>query len=169
MGLADIAAGIEVTDEQRDRGVASVDRTDDSLADRLAPYADTLPCSADSAAAVVERYTAGGSVGAAAHAAEITPITAAKTLHLLGESMNPLGPTARDVLCDWLAGQLSRTEARQLTRVSETEFALATYVETHDPIAGACAAVEDALTARHRPKEDPLAETRSDPADLLSQ
>jgi hypothetical protein len=31
----------------------------------------------------------------------------------------------------------------------------------------ACAAVEDALSARHRPDGDPLAEARSEATDLL--
>lgn len=166
MGLADIAAGVEVTAEQRDRGVATVDRTDDSLAERLDPHAEALPCSPATAARIVERYAGGASVGAAARAAGTVPVTAAKALHLLGESVNPLGPTGREVVRDWLAGELSRTDAVELARATETEFALAVYVETHEPLAEACAAVEDSLVVRHRP-DDPLEETRSDPADLL--
>jgi hypothetical protein len=167
MGLADIAAGVEVTAEQRDRGIATVDRTDDSLAERLAVHEEALPCSAEAAATVVERYAGGGSVGAAARAAGTVPVTAAKVLHLLGEPVSPLGPTGREVVRDWLAGDLPRADAVELARATETEFALAVYVETHDPIADACAAVEDALAARHRPGEDPLAETRPAPSDLL--
>lgn len=164
MGLDDIAAGLEVTTEQRDRGVATVDRTEESLADRLAPVAGRLPCEAETAATVVERYAGGGSVGAAGRAAGIAPMDAAKTLHLLGESVCPLGPTGRDVVADYLSGQLPRTEAIELARASETEFALAVYVQTHDPIPEARAAVEDALTVEQR---DPLAETRSSATDLL--
>jgi hypothetical protein len=167
MRLADIAAGVEVTAEQRDRGVATVDRTDDSLAERLAPHGETLPCHADTAASVVEQYVGGGSVGAAARAAGTAPVTAAKVLHLLGEPVDPLGPTGREVVQNWLAGELSRADAIELARATETEFALAVYVETHDPIADACAAVEDALAARHRPEEDPLEETRPGATDLL--
>jgi hypothetical protein len=92
-------------------------------------------------------------------------MTAAKTLHLLGESVSPVGPTGRDVIEDYLAGELSRTDARPLSRTSETEFALAVYVETHDPLPDARAAVEDALAVET--ETDPLAETRSETVDLL--
>lgn len=165
MGLADIAAGVEVTTEQRDRGVATVDRTEQSLATRLTAVAEELPCDGETAATVVERYAGGGSVGAAARAAGIAPMTAAKTLHLLGESVSPVGPMGRDIVDDYLAGELPRTEARQLARVSETEFALAVYVATHDPLPDARAAVEDALAVDG--DTDPLAETMSDTVDLL--
>ncbi|WP_340098582.1 hypothetical protein [Salinibaculum salinum] len=165
MGLSDIAAGVEVTTEQRDRGVATVDRTEQSLAERLDAVADELPCTGEAAATVVERYTGGGSVGAAARTAAVAPMTAAKALHLLGESVSPVGPTGRDVIDDYLAGELSRTDARQLARVSETEFALAVYVATHDPLPDARAAVEDALAVDT--ETDPLAETRSETTDLL--
>jgi hypothetical protein len=165
MGLGDIAAGVEVTTEQCDRGVATVDRTGEPLADRLDAVADDLPCDGETAAAVVERYAGGGSVGTAARAAGVAPMTAAKTLHLLGESVSPLGPTGRDVVRDWLSGDLSRSDAVELARVSETEFALAAYVETHDPLPEARAAVEDALAVDR--SADPLAETRSETTDLL--
>ncbi|MEF8783795.1 MAG: hypothetical protein V5A39_12615 [Haloarculaceae archaeon] len=167
MGLADIAAGMEVTTEQRDRGVATVDRTDGALVERLTPHEEKLPCAAETAATVVERYAGGESVGAAARAAGAAPMTAAKVLHLLGESVNPLGPTGREIVRGWLAGELSRADAVELARATETEFALAVYVETHDSLTDACAAVEDALVARHRPDGDPLEETRPQPADLL--
>jgi hypothetical protein len=167
MGLGDIASGLEVTTEQRDRGVATVDRTDDSLAERLAAHAGALPCAPETAATVVEQYASGKSVGGAARAAGTVPTTAAKTLHLLGESVHPLGPTGREVVQDWLAGKLSRTEAVDLARASEAEFALAVYVETHDPLADACAAVEDTLAVRHRTREEPLEDTWSGTADLL--
>ena len=147
MGLSDIAAGVEVTTEQRERGVATVDRTDASLAERLGDHADALPCDPAAAAAVVERYAAGGSVGQAAAAGEVPRITAAKTLHRLGESVSPLGPTGREVIRDWIAGDLSRTEALALSRASPAEFALAAYVETHDPLSAARDAVQGALDA----------------------
>jgi hypothetical protein len=165
MGLADIAAGVEVTTEQRDRGVATVDRTDASLAERLAAHEDALPCRAGTAATVLEEYAGGASVGAAARAAGMAPVTAAKTLHLLGESVHPLGPTGREVVRDWLAGDLPRTEAVELARATETEFALAAYVETHDPLPAARDAVEDALAVRG--EADPLEEARPDAVDLL--
>lgn len=165
MGLSEIAAGVEVTTEQRDPGVATVDGTERPLAERLAAVADDLPCPAEAAAAVVERYASGESVGAAARAGGVAPMTAAKTLHLLGESVSPVGPTGRDVIDDYLRGELARTDARQLARTSETEFALAVYVETHEPLPAARAAVEDALALDTG--TDPLADTMSEPTDLL--
>ena len=64
--LSEIAAGMEVTAEQRERGVATVDGTDDDLAGAVRDAEAELPCSADAAAAVVRAYTAGASVGDAA-------------------------------------------------------------------------------------------------------
>jgi hypothetical protein len=156
MALSDIAAGIEVTTEQRDRGVASVDRTDESLADRLAGAAEDLPCDAETAATLVETYAAGESVGDAGRAADVAPITAAKTLHHVGEHVSPLSPTARDVVGDWLDGTVSRSEAIALTGASEREFALGVYVETHEPSADAQAATEGYLTS-----EDATGEKRA--------
>jgi hypothetical protein len=165
MGLADIAAGLEVTESQRETGVAAVDETDASLAARLDPVADSLPCSPATAATVVEAYAAGRSVGESGHAAGVPPVTAAKTLHLLGEQVTPLGPRGREIVADWLAGDLSRSEALTLSGASEAEFALAAYVQTHDPLPEARDAVEGALaTARER---DPLADTMSDVGELL--
>lgn len=160
MGLSEIAAGLEVTERQQARGVATVDTTGAGLAERLEPFAEELPCAPGEAAVVLERYAGGGSVGAAARAAGVAPVTAAKTLHLLGESVSPLGPTGRAVVRDWIAGELSRTEALELTRVGETEFALAAYVETHDPIEKACAAVEGVLAADRLPDGSPLGDTQ---------
>lgn len=166
MGLADIAAGLEVTTEQEERGVATVDDTDATLAERLEPFAAELPCESGDAATVIERYAAGGSVGSAGKAAGIAPTTAAKTLHLLGENVSPAGPTARDVVRDWIAGDISRSDAETLSRLGPEEFALAAFVETHDPLEEACAAVEGVL-AGQTVSEQPLAETMSDTTDLL--
>jgi len=170
MGLAEIAAGVEVVDEQRDRGVASVDRTTGALAERLAEYAEELPCSPDAAATLADVYAAGGSVGDAARAAGIAPTDGAKALHLFGESVSPVGPAGREVVRDWLDGRLARTEAVDLAGVSEREFALAAYVETHDPLPGAREAVEGALAPESDgavDKRDALAETMSDVDDFL--
>lgn len=165
MGLSEIAAGVEVTAEQRDRGVATIDETDTSLADRLASHEEELPCEPEAAATVVEVYAEGQSIGTAARVAGVAPMTAGKTLHLLGEQVTPLGPTAREILRDWIAGELSRTEALELTGVSEREFALAAFVETHAPIAGARAAVASRLTPAGA-NRDGLAETMSDVDDI---
>ena len=170
MGLSDIAAGVEVVDEQRDRGVASVDRTGEALADRLDEYAEDLPCSPSAAATLVETYADGASVGDAARAAGITPTDGAKALHLFGESVSPVGPMAREVVLDWLDGRLGRVEAVELAGVSEREFALAAYVETHYPIDGAREAIEGVLAPGDDAavaKRDALGETMSDVNDLL--
>lgn len=167
MGLSELAAGLEVTEHQQERGVATVDTTDAELAERLAPFAEELPCAPATAATVLERYAEGASVGAAARAAGVPPVTAAKTLHLLGESVSPLGPTGREVVRDWIAGDLPRSDALELTRAGETEFALATYVETHDPIEEACAAVEGVLAADRLPDETPLDDATGDSTDFL--
>jgi len=164
MALSDIAAGVEVTTHQRDRGVAAVDETDASLSERLAPVADEFPCSAATAATVVEAYAAGRSVGDAGRAAGIAPVTAAKTLHLVGEHVSPVGPQGRELVADWLAGELSRSDAIALAGVTEQEFALAAYIETHEPLPAARDAVEGALTTEER---DPLGETMSDVGELL--
>ena len=149
MGLSDIATGIEVTDEQDDRGVATVDDTDATLAERLEQFADSLPCSPSEAATVLERYSDGGSVGAAGRAAGVAPTTAAKTLHLLGESVSPLGPMGREIVEDYIEGRLSRSEAIELTRVGENSFALAVWIETHDSLDGASEAIQGLLAAKH--------------------
>jgi hypothetical protein len=164
MGLADLAEGLEVTTEQRDRGVAAVDRTEGDLAERLAPVAGELPCDARTAAVLVEAYAAGRDVGAAAVVAELPPVTAAKTLHRLGESVSPLSPVGRDVVRDWLDGRVSRHEAIALAGCSDAAFALAVYVETHDPIPAAREALEGALTTR-----DATADRRASLGDALDE
>jgi hypothetical protein len=135
--LSDIAAGIEVVDEQRERGVATVDDTDADLVEALASFEAELPCEAAAAATVLEAFAGGAAVGDAAREAGVVPVTAAKALHRLGvEGVSPLGPTGREVVRDWLSATLSHAEARELTGASEREFALAAYVESHDPIPG---------------------------------
>jgi hypothetical protein len=162
--LSEIAAGLEVTTEQRDRGVVVADGTDAPLAERLRAYADDLPCTPAAAATLVEAYAAGGSVGAAAREAGVAPMTGAKVLHLLGESVHPLAPTARAVVRDWLDAELSRSEARTIVDADEAEFALAVYVETHEPLPGAREALAGAQAIE---RGDPLADARSDVDDLL--
>jgi len=147
MGLSDIAAGLTVTERQRERGVATVDDTSDSLTDRLAVYADDLPCEPATAARVVDAYAGGASVGGAAAVAETVPTTAAKTLHLLGTpGLTPLSPLGVDILEDYLSGELTRSDAISLAGVSPTAFALGAYVATHDPLPGAREVVESALS-----------------------
>lgn len=165
MGLSEIAAGIEVTAEQREHGVAAADETETSLAERLAPFDERLPCSPEVAATLFEAYVGGASIGRAAAVARVPETTAAKTLYRLGEPIDPLTPTASRVLDDWLAGELSRTEAKTLSGLGETEFALGAYIETHDPIDGAKTVLAE--TASVPNTEDPLSDARSDLGDLM--
>ncbi|AGN01747.1 hypothetical protein L593_09010 [Salinarchaeum sp. Harcht-Bsk1] len=170
MGLSDIAADLEVTAEQRDRGVATVDETDGDLAERLVPVAEDLPCSAAAAADLVDAYADGASVGGAGKAAGLPPITAAKVLHLVGvDGVCPLAPVAREIVTDWIAGDLPRTEARELAGASETEFLLTTFLETHEPIPAAREAVEPVLGPGDAPlsTDDALAETMADAGEFL--
>jgi len=147
MGLADIAEGVTVTTRQRERGVASVDRTTESLSSRLAAVEADLPVGADAAATMAEAYAGGASVGDAATEAGVAPTTAAKTLHRLGfEGLSPLSPLQREMVQDWLAAECSRADALELTGASEREFALAAFVATHEPVEAAAAAVESALS-----------------------
>jgi len=134
MTLSEIADDLEVTASQRDRGVAVADDTETPLVDRLAEHADDLPCTPAATATLVDAYTAGRSVGDAAREAGVTPMTGAKALHRCGvEGVGPLAPSRRDVIRDWLDGRIARSEAVTLAGGDEADFALATYVETHDP------------------------------------
>ncbi|WP_435360162.1 hypothetical protein [Haloarchaeobius sp. DFWS5] len=170
MGLADIADGLCVTTEQRDRGVATVDESAARLVDRLDPYAEALPCEAAEAAEVVDAYAGGAAIDAAGHEAGVAPMVAAKVLHLLGlDGVSPLSPQGRRIVRDWLTADLSRADARTLTGASEADFVLAAFVESHDPISGADDVVTDALSrsgnaAVH--KRDALAETMSGADDF---
>ena len=165
MGLSDIAAGLEVTAEQRDRGVATADGTGSSLAERLAPFEAELPCAAAEAATLIGAYAEGASVGRAAAVAELPETTAAKALHLLGEPVDPLTPTARRVVDDWLDGEIPRSEAETLANVGRREFALGVYVATHESLAGAESAVADALSVET--DVDPLSDARSSVNELF--
>lgn len=164
MSLDDIAAGLEVTTGQHDPGVAVADDTGASLVERLRGFAADLPCTPEAAATLVDAYADGASVGDAARAANVASVTAAKTLHRLGEDVSPLAPRGRDIVRDWLDARLSRAEARELTGLDDDAFALAAYVETHEPIPGAEEALAGALAVE---PSDPLADARSGLGDLL--
>lgn len=165
MGLSEIAAGIEVTAEQREHGVAAADGTETPLTERLVRFDERLPCSPEAAATLYEVYVEGASIGRAAAVARVPETTAAKALYRLGEPIDPLTPTASRVLDDWLAGECSRTEAKTLSGLGETEFALGAYIATHDPIDGAETALAE--TASVPSDEDPLSDARSDLDDLI--
>lgn len=143
MSLSDIAAGVSVTTSQRERGPTTFDSTDTPLPERLAAFEDDVPCGREGAATLLENYYDGASVGTAADAAGLAPMTAAKTLHLLGvDGLTPLSPLARDIVADWLDGRLSRSDALELAGVPETEFVLGAFVESHEPLPGARAVVD---------------------------
>jgi hypothetical protein len=170
MGLSDIAAGVEVHERQRERGVPTVDATERDPVARLEEHADALPCTPAAAATVLETYAAGTSVGDCAREAGIAPMTAAKLLHRCGiAGVSPLAPTARRVLRDWLDGELSRSEAVALVDADEADVALTTYVETHDPVpelADAVAGMLEPESTATADKRDALAETMSSVGDL---
>lgn len=172
MTLSDIAAGVEVTTEQDERDVAVVDDAATDLVGALrdAGAAAALPCTPEAAATVVERHGRGEAVETAAREAGVAPTTAAKVLHRCGVAgVTPLSPTAREVVRDWLAGELSRTEALALTGASEAEFALGAYVESHEADLRLAAAIEGATEPGRDAsvvKRDRLAETMSDPGEL---
>ena len=172
MGLSEIAAGVESTTEQIERGVATVDDTAVDLDRRLREHEADLPCTAAVAATVIEEYRSGADVGSAGDPAALAPVTAAKLLHRCGfDGITPLSPTARRVLRDWLDGRIGRTEALELTGATDAEFALAAYVETHDPIPELDDAVRSEATAPIAgdaavSKRDALADTMNGIGDL---
>ena len=171
MSLSDIAEGVATTRTQQDRGVAVVDRASESLTDVLEQFVSELPCETGTAGTLVSAYREGRSVGEAASRAGVPPVTASKVLFRLGfEGLSPLSPLQREICQDWIAGELSRTEAQELADASEREFALGAYIETHEPIPGASEAIEDADSRSEDAmvaKRDALAETMTDPQDLL--
>jgi hypothetical protein len=170
MGLSDIAEGLAVTERQRERGVATVDRTEPTLNAAVARFAEDLPCQAETAAILVDEYAGGASVGDAALSAGLPAVTGAKTLFLLGfEGLSPLSPLGRDILRDWLDGDIGRTDAKALADASDAAFSLATFIETHEPLAGADERIATALqtaTNASVAKRDALADTMSSVADL---
>lgn len=165
MALSEIAAGVEVTTEQREHGVATTDETGATLAERLVQFDDQLPCSPETAAEIYTAYVEGAAIDRAAAVAAVPETTAAKTLYLLGEPIDPLTPTATRVFDDWLAGEISRTEAKALVGIGEAEFALCAYVSTHEPIEGAESAIAETVSVPD--SNDPLTEARSDLGDLI--
>lgn len=161
MTLSEIAAGIEVTAEQESRGVTTIDETGSGLVERLRSHGEALPCTPEAAATVVETHAAGTSVGESAREAGVAPVTAAKALHHCGVSgVTPLSPMAREVIRDWLAGDLSRADAVELTGTSEAEFALGAYIESHDADPALSAAIADVGSETSR--TDPLADAIGD-------
>jgi hypothetical protein len=170
--LSEIAAGIETVTEQKQerRSVTTVDATERSLTERFAAADTELPCAPGSAATVVERYVRGETIEAAATAAGVAPVMAAKVLHRTGAAdISPLSPAGRTVLQEWLAGERPRADALAVTDCSHGAFMLAAYVEKHGRDVELVTAVEAALTPSDSVsvrKRDRLAETMSAPEDL---
>lgn len=163
MALEDIAATVgTTTTRQHECGVAAVDETDRSLAERLGAFEDDLPCEPHAAATVLWTHRRGTPIAESARMANVAPVTAAKALHRLGvEGVCPLAPTARKIVRDWLHGELTRADAVALTGGNDAEFALASYVETHEPLDGVktltseCGGVSgDAMVAKRDQLED---------------
>lgn len=166
MALSDIASGVKVTTQQRTRGVAAIDATDGDLVDRLTPIADELPCDSTAAATLLELYAAGVSIDDCANAVDLPRMTGAKALHMLGvDGVSPLAPNARNHLRKWIAGEISRTEARHRIDASDAEFALATFVETTEPLEDAQEIVFDHVLSVD--SRDPLVDTRTAAIDLF--
>lgn len=170
MALADIADGVRSVEKQQRRDVAVVDAVGGSLADRLERCASDLPCSPRDAASLARRFASGTSVERSAEAVGITRTVAAKTLHLLGFSgVVRLDRDDRTVVRRWIDGEIERTAARRRTGLDEATFALAVYVETHEPLAAARAALDPALATRAVDPTDQqraLRDTMSDPTDF---
>jgi hypothetical protein len=170
MGLSDIAAGIEITERQEERGVPTVDATQSDLVSRLSAHAEALPCTPEAAATVLKTHSTGTSVGDSAREAGVAPMTAAKVLHRCGVAgVSPLAPTARRVVRDWLSGDVSRADALALSGADEAEFALQAYIETHDAVPELADAVEGVLEPEANAsvaKRDALGETMSSVRDL---
>ena len=170
MTLSEIAAEIETVTEQERRSVTAVDATERSLTERFVAADAELPCDPEAAATVVETHARGESIEAAATAAGVVPVTAAKVLHRTGAAdVSPLSPAERTAVREWLAGERPRAEALAVTDCSEAGFTLAAYVEQHDRDPELAAAVAAALTPSDNAsvrKRDRLAETMSAPEDL---
>jgi hypothetical protein len=147
------------------------DDTEASLAERLAAHEADMPCTVEAAAAVLDAHSAGTSVGESAREAGVAPMTAAKGLYRGGVAgVCPLRPTVRDIVADWVAGDIARSAAQELTDASEADFALTACVETHEPIPALSSVADDALGPSGNAtvaKRDELVETMSSVDDLL--
>ena len=170
MELSELAEGLVVTDRQRKRDVSIVDRTDEMLTERLSKYSSVLPTEPAEAATMIELYVSGNDVETIADELGQVPMIVAKTLHITGmDGISPLAPEDREPLYRWLRGGISGAEAKRQLDVNEYEFALAAFVESHDPHESIATAVEGALAPRQNAsvrKRDTLADTMSDGMDL---
>ena len=135
MTLSEIAAGIEVTSEQRDRGAAVVDDTDVPAVERFREHADALPCTPEAVATLVDAYTVGSSVGEAAGEAGVAPMVAAKALYRCGlTGVRPLAPSRRGGGGGAGGGAGRPPPGGARAGGGGAAFALATHAETHDPV-----------------------------------
>jgi|GEM_PF-423496 len=170
MALADIAEGIRSVEKQQHRDVAVVDAAGTSLADRLETCASDLPCSPPEAASLARQFAGGAPVERCAETVGVTRTVAVKTLHLLGFSgVVTVDRDDRTVVRRWIDGEIDRTTVRRRTGLDESTFALAVYVETHEPLAAAQAVLDPARTTTDGDPTDQqraLQETMSDPTDF---
>lgn len=167
MTLSNIADGIVVTDEQDDRGVAVVDDTDAALAADLDRYADDLPCSPAQAAAAAEAYRGGGSLEAAARAADLAPVRARAALCLLGVQSVAPEPELRRQIRAFVDGEASLDAVERRTEAEEASLALAAYVESHDATVEVATVLEtDDGGHLARRQFDALADATGDPDAL---
>lgn len=163
MGLAEIAEGMEFTTQQQDRDVHPIDDTTTDLSARLQDHREALPCSPDTATAVIEEYTREMAVAPAAEAADISSMTAIKLLYRCGVTgLSPLSESDQQVLTEWLCGVRPRSDILNHAGIDEQDLALATYLETHQVIPELKAALRGHLEPRKRditeqnPSESPM-------------
>lgn len=155
---------------QHTRDVAVVDAANESLADRLEDCASDLPCSPTAASHLARQFRAGESIEACAETVGVTRTNAARTLHLLGfAGVITVDPVDREIIKQWINGEIDRTTATRRTDLERSRFALAVYVETHEPLTEDQAAIEPTISLSENIQSDRrrvLNETMADPTDL---
>lgn len=170
MSLADIAEGVRSVETQHTRDVAIVDAVNESLADRLEGFASDLPCSPTQADRLARQFGAGESIESCAETVGVTRTNAARTLHLLGfAGVITVDPVDREIIKQWINGEIDRITANRRTDLDKSRFALAVYVETHEPLTETRAAIEPTVSLSENIQTDrrrALDETMADSTDL---
>lgn len=170
MPLADIAEGVRSVETQHTRNVALIDAAITSLTDRLEQFASDLPCSPRTASQVARQFKGGDSIEAVAEAVGVTRTDPVRTLDLLGfAGVITVDSVDRTIIRRWIEGTIDRTTAHRRTDLDNSTFALAVYVETHETLAEAGAAIEPTVSPSERIHSDrrhALNETMADLADL---
>jgi hypothetical protein len=78
-------------------------------------------------------------------------------------------PVDREIIKQWINGEIDRTTANRRTDLERSRFALAVYVETHEPLTEDQAAIEPTISLSENIQSDRrrvLNETMADPTDL---